>query len=163
MSAAPDRVRVSSPETESRGNVAVRVWGAVGDRLVEVLTEAAEADSGLRIVGLPAGRARTAADRVRAAIVNSRLLPEAALVEIRLEPPLDSGESAPLDLPMALGALVSTGVIGEGLGWIFATGRLGLDGSVHLGDVDEPRTLREVVSSCQTPLLGYEHQFEGEM
>jgi predicted ATPase with chaperone activity len=142
--------------------VGVRVWGGVGDRLIEVRVAPASVESGFQVVGLPCGGGRTTADRVRAAIVNSGVVAEAPSSLVRLEPCVGEGPTALLDLPIALAALASAGVVGDGIGWIFAEGRLGLDGSVFGPDGERSGSLSEAVGSCQTPLLGYEHQFEGE-
>lgn len=61
-------------------------------------------------------------------------------------------------MPIALAALTAVGVLGDGLGWIFGSGRLGLDGTVHSKELQEPVALAAVVRGlCHTPLLGYEH------
>ncbi len=139
----------------------VRVWGVVEDRLIELRVEPATGGFGFRIEGLPEDRTRTTADRVRAALLNSGLVREAPAVAIRLEPLIRAGTSSDLDLALALAALAGLGVIGAGLRWILATGRLGLDGTVHARELAERRTLAEVVHSlCHTPMLGFEHMFE---
>ncbi len=141
----------------------VRVWGVVGDRLIELLVEPAASGAGIRIEGLREERARTAADRVRAALLNSRLLGEAPPVTIRLEPPVRAGTTCDLDLALTLAALAGAGALGAGLRWVLATGRLGLDGTVHAQGLQERTTLAEVVGSlCHTPVVGFEHMFEAE-
>jgi predicted ATPase with chaperone activity len=142
--------------------VGVRVWGAVGDRLIEVRASPAPVEDGFLIAGLPRGTGRTTADRVRAAIVNSGVAAEGPSSVVRLEPCVGEGPTAFLDLPVALAALASTGVIGDGIGWIYAEGRLGMDGSVFGADGERSGSLDDAVGSCQTPLLGFEHQFERE-
>ena len=114
----------------------VRVWGVVGDRLVEVLMEGAGPAAGLRIEGLPESRIRTAADRVRAALVNSGLIDEVPPSAIRLEPCVGAGRTSDLDLAIALAVLARAGSIGAEVRWVFAVGRLGLDGTVHSEDLD---------------------------
>jgi hypothetical protein len=57
--------------------MAVRVWGEVEDRLVELRFEPAPPGTGLRVEGLAPGRGRTTADRVRAALINAGVLDEA--------------------------------------------------------------------------------------
>jgi hypothetical protein len=117
------------------------------------------AGAGLRVDGLPRARARTTADRLWAALVNSGLLGEAPSGVARLQPPVGSLGAPELDLAMALAFLARAGVVGRGLRWILASGRLGLDGTVY-GRETAPMTLAEVVRSCQTPLLSSEHMFE---
>ncbi len=138
----------------------VRVWGETEGRLIELLPSSS--DDGFGVAGLPGDRARTTADRVRAALLNSGVLPEAPSALIRLEPAVRGGTNAELDVAIALTALCWAGAIGSGLGWILATGRLGLDGRVYARGVANPITLAKVVEECHTPLLGYERMFEGE-
>lgn len=139
----------------------VRVWGVAEDRLIELRLEPAEdGGAGMRIEGLPDARAQTTADRVRAALLNSGLVGEAPTVAIRLDPVVTSGTTSDLDLPIALAALVWVSVIGTGLGWILAAGRLGLNGAVHAAGPEPPPTLAEVVASlCRTQVIGFEHMF----
>lgn len=140
----------------------VRVWGTVEDRLIELRVVPVTADPGIRIVGLPERRMRTTADRVRAALVNSGLVREAPPVTIRLHPAVLGGTTSDLDLAIALAVVASVGAIGEGLRWIMATGRLGLDGAVYSRGV-EPLMLGEVVESlCRTPRVKSEHMFGTE-
>jgi hypothetical protein len=137
----------------------VRVWSGVEDRLIEVVAEPG-AEPGLRIEGLPDGRGRTAADRVRAAMVNSGLLEEAPGVVLRVEPSVQAGPRGDLDVALALAALAHVGVFRAGLGWIHASGRLRLDGVVHRAGLPGPLTLADVVSTlCHTPPVESEHMF----
>jgi predicted ATPase with chaperone activity len=141
----------------------VRVWGVVEDRLVELRAEPAEDQAAFGIIGLPEDRSRTTADRVRAALLNSGLLSEAPPAVVRLEPAVGAGTTSDLDLPIALAALAGMGQIGTGLRWVLASGRLGLDGTVHARELTDRRGLADVVESlCQTRMLGFEHTFEGE-
>ncbi|MEO8424648.1 MAG: magnesium chelatase domain-containing protein [Actinomycetota bacterium] len=126
----------------------VRVWGTVDDRLIELRAEPGGAGSGIHIEGLPHGRARTTGDRVRAAIVNSGLLPREPAGVIRLDPPIAVGATSDLDLPIALAALAQLGVIRQ-VGWIFAGGRLGLDGRIHI-DSDECLSIVSVVTDLRS-------------
>jgi magnesium chelatase family protein len=139
----------------------VRVWGMADDRLIEITASSGPGNSGLRVEGLPPRRSRTTTERVRAALVNSGLLDEVPAVLLRLEPAVESGETRELDLPLALAVLARAGVVGAGLGWILASGRLGLDGAVHAPGAEQ-MDLAEVVRSCQTPLVASEQMFEEE-
>lgn len=134
------------------------MWGFLDDRLVEAAPEPADA---FRVIGLSAACARTTADRVRAALINSGLVSEAPPVAVRLEPAVIAPQGH-LDVAVALAALASMSRLGSRVGWIFATGRLGLDGTVWGPGLDECLPLDEIVSSCQTPLLGFELMFEGD-
>jgi magnesium chelatase family protein len=139
----------------------VRLWGLVDDRLIELRVERLVGEAGMQILGLSDKRARTTADRVRAALVNSGLMQEAPLLTIRLEPPVLAGTAGELDLALALAALAGAGVLEAGLRWVLASGRLGLDGTVHARELAERTSLADVVASlCHTPVVGFEHMFE---
>jgi predicted ATPase with chaperone activity len=143
--------------------VDVRVWGLVDDRLIELRVEPLSGEDAMRILGLSDKRARTTADRVRAALINSGLVQEAPPLTIRLEPPVLAGTTSDLDIAIALAALARVGQLGAGLRWILATGRLGLDGTVHARKLAERTSLADVVGSlCHTPVVGFEHMFERE-
>ncbi len=129
--------------------VGVRLWGVVGDRLVEVLLEGPVPVAGLRIEGLPESRMRTAADRVRAAFVNSGLIDEVPPSAIRLEPCVEAGRTSDLDLAVALAVLARAGSIGSEVRWVFAVGRLGLDGTVHSEDLEESVSIVTVVTALR--------------
>jgi predicted ATPase with chaperone activity len=141
----------------------VRLWGLVDDRLIELRVERPAGEAGMRILGLSDRRARTTADRVRAALINSGLVQEAPPLTIRLEPPVPAGTTSELDLAIALAALARVGQLGEGLRWVLASGRLGLDGTVHSRGLSDRPSLAVVVESlCHTPVVGFEHMFETE-
>jgi len=138
----------------------VRVWGTVGERLIELRAEHADDGAGLQIVGLPSPRARSTADRVRAALINSGVGAEVSAVVVRLDPPLPTRPACELDLAIALAYLAHRGRIGPGLRWIHARGRLGLDGKVHEKSLTDLPDLAGIVARlCHTPLLRYEHMF----
>lgn len=92
------------PTHVTRGHVMhVRLWGELDDRLIEVRVESSADAPGLLIVGLPKDLARTTADRVRAALVNSGLLQEVPTVSLRLHPSIVGWETSRLDLGDRLG------------------------------------------------------------
>ncbi len=127
----------------------VRIWGALEGRLIEVSSEPG-GEPGLRVAGVPAERARTTEDRLRAALLNSGVVADVPPVLVRLVPAVEAGATSDLDLPLALAALASARVIGAGFRWMFATGRLGLDGTVHAVGLRGRTTLADVVGSlCQ--------------
>jgi predicted ATPase with chaperone activity len=136
----------------------VRVWGVVDDRLVEVLVQ--PGSDGIRIAGLPDHRARTTADRVRAALINSGVVRSVPLVTVRLHPEMVAGTTGELDLPVALAVLARSGVLGAGLRWLLAVGRLGLDGAVYAQGVERLRLEEVVTSVCHSRVVGFEHVFE---
>ncbi|MGH2654418.1 MAG: magnesium chelatase domain-containing protein [Actinomycetota bacterium] len=137
----------------------VRVWGEVQNRLVEVRATPGPAGAGLRIDGLPADRGRTTADRVRAALINAGIVAEVPAGVVWLEPAIRTGPTGELDLAVAMAVLASAGLVGGGLRWMLAAGRLRPDGEVW--GVQKRLTLREVVEGlCQTPLVASEQMFE---
>ncbi len=140
-----------------------RVWSVIEDRLIEVRAVPSSTDgAGLIIDGLPGDRVRSAADRVRAALLNSGLLGEVRGVTLRVDPPLGSGATSDLDLALALATVVHVRVLGTGLRWILANGRLGLDGMVHASGLDDRPHLSEIVRNlCRTPVVESERMFEG--
>lgn len=138
----------------------VRVWGVVQERLIELRVAPATRHAGIQIVGLPAGRTRTTGDRVRAALLNSGLVREAPSVTISLEPGVQCGTTSDLDLAIALASLTQIRTVGAGLRWILATGRLGLDATIHRhGMPDRPSLVDIVELLCRTPVVESEHMF----
>ena len=127
----------------------IRVWGEVADRLIELSAEA-RADGGLVIEGLPPDVARTSRDRIRAALVNSRLVGESPAVTIRLRPALRGSPCGELDVAIALAVLGHLGTLDEQLAWILVTGRLGLGGRVHARELEESVSLVTVVTALST-------------
>lgn len=130
----------------------MRVWGVADDRLIELRVEpAAGAGAGLCIEGLPEGRARTARDRVHAALVNSGLLGKVPSVTVRVRPAIPVGDTTDLDLPIAFALLGRMGRVPHGVGWIYAIGRLGLDGGLHADGLTGQATLNTALEVLVTP------------
>lgn len=127
----------------------IRVWGVVADRLIEVCAEPAAdgAVGGLVIEGLPPDVTRTSRDRIRAALVNCRLIDETPAVTIRLRPALRGSPRGELDVAISLAVLGHLGALDGGLAWILVTARLGLDGRVHPTGSEESPSLVTVVTS----------------
>jgi predicted ATPase with chaperone activity len=117
--------------------------------LIEVRAEPAPDGGGLRIEGLPQTRVRTTADRVWAALTNSGLLRELPPVAVRLHPCVMAGVTNELDLPIALAVLARAEVI-PGVPWIFATGRLGLDGRIYADGLDESPSIVTAVTALRS-------------
>jgi len=129
---------MASPSDGLRGcHVGVRVWGMVEDRLVELRVGPADG-CGPKVVGLPEERVRTTVDRVRAGLVNAGILQEAPDVVVHVDPPLRGAPTWELDLPIAVAWLAARGRVDPGVRWVFATGRLGLDGRVWSEDLEDP-------------------------
>jgi len=119
----------------------VRVWGVIDERLIEVRSAPLGSAAGIRIEGLPEGRTRTTADRVRAALVNSGLISGEPSVKICLHPPVAGAGTSDLDLAIGLAVLAEVGRLGSSLRWILGSGRLGLDGTIHASGIEEPATI----------------------
>lgn len=135
------------PHEASGSRMGVRVWGVVEDRLIEVRVEPAESGAGLRVEGVPEDRARTTADRIRAALINSELVREVPAAVVTLEPNLRAGCTSELDVSIALALLASVGRLCAHLRWVLATGRLGLDGAVESRDLPEPTSIVTIVTA----------------
>lgn len=99
---------------------------------VEVEVQVAPGLPGFSIVGLPDEACREARDRVRAALINSGFDWPARRITVNLAPSGVRKGGAVLDLPIAVGVLVASGILDArliaGFGFI---GELGLDGSVR--------------------------------
>jgi predicted ATPase with chaperone activity len=138
--------------------VGVRIWGAVEDRLVEL--SATPGSDAVRIDGLPIGRDRTTADRVRAALINSGLVARPA-ASVQVVPELAGGVTGDLDLAIAIAILSALGELDPTISWVYATGQLGLDGAVFSGS--ERSTLQDVARSVRRWRgVGSERTFERE-
>jgi magnesium chelatase family protein len=87
---------------------------------------------GFTVVGLPDAAVRESRDRVRAALLSSGLAWPLRRVTVNLAPSGMKKGGAGLDLPIAIGVLVASGVVDsrlvEGLAFL---GELGLDGSLR--------------------------------
>ena len=104
------------------------VWG----HPVNVEVHVTDGLPAFSVVGLPDASCREARDRVRAAIVSSRLRWPAKRITVNLAPNHVPKAGAGLDLAIAIGVLVADEQVDkasiESLG---ALGQLGLDGSVR--------------------------------
>ena len=87
---------------------------------------------GFTVVGLPDAAVRESRDRVRAALLSSGLTWPLRRVTVNLAPSGVRKGGAGLDLPIAIGVLVASGVLDPGTvsGMAFV-GELGLDGSLR--------------------------------
>jgi len=84
------------------------------------------------IVGLPGSSVKEARERVKAAIKNSGYLMPPKRVTVNLAPADIRKEGPSFDLPIAVGLLVSMGVISqEKIEGCFITGELSLDGAIR--------------------------------
>lgn len=87
---------------------------------------------GFTVVGLPDAAVREARDRVRAAMLSSGLAWPGKRVTVNLAPSGMRKGGAGLDLPIAIGVLVATGVIpARAVADIAFAGELGLDGTIR--------------------------------
>jgi len=108
------------------------VLHGVDGRLVSVEVHVSNGLPGLTIVGLPDAAVRESRDRVRAALVSSGLPWPRRRVTVNLAPSGMKKAGAGLDLPIAIGILVASGVLDQRTvdGYAFV-GELGLDGSLR--------------------------------
>jgi len=104
----------------------------VDGRPVSVEVHVSNGLPGLTLVGLPDAAVRESRDRVRAAVVSSGLPWPRRRITVNLAPSGMRKAGAGLDLPIAIGVLVASGVLDPaavaGLAFV---GELGLDGSVR--------------------------------
>lgn len=104
----------------------------VDGRLVSVEVHVSNGLPGLTLVGLPDAAVRESRDRVRAALMSSGLPWPRRRITVNLAPSGMRKAGAGLDLPIAIGVLVASGVVDPaavaGLAFV---GELGLDGSVR--------------------------------
>jgi magnesium chelatase family protein len=104
----------------------------VDGRQVAVEVHVSNGLPGFTVVGLPDAAVRESRDRVRAALLSSGLSWPLRRVTVNLAPSGMKKGGAGLDLPIAVGVLVASGVIDparvEGLAFV---GELGLDGSLR--------------------------------
>ena len=104
----------------------------VDGRPVSVEVHVSNGLPSLTMVGLPDAAVRESRDRVRAALVSSGLAWPRRRITVNLAPSGMRKAGAGLDLPVAVGVLVASGVLDpaavDGLAFV---GELGLDGSVR--------------------------------
>jgi magnesium chelatase family protein len=87
---------------------------------------------GFTVVGLPDAAVRESRDRVRAALLSSGLAWPLRRVTVNLAPSGVRKGGAGLDLPIAIGVLVASGVLDSGrVSGMAFVGELGLDGSLR--------------------------------
>ena len=147
LSVAGNTVPASPAVHLSRSCVGVRVWGVVDDRLVELVAGPGDR---FEIRGLPHQCSRTTEDRVRAALINVGLFTKMPSTVVDLRPAVWSGATSDLDLAVALALLARAGVL-DRTSWIFAVGRLGLDGTIHAPGLDQAVTVADAVRSMSDP------------
>ncbi len=104
----------------------------VDGRAVRVEVHVSNGLPGLTMVGLPDAAVRESRDRVRAALVSSGFPWPRRRITVNLAPSGMRKAGAGLDLPVAVGVLVASGVVDQAAVAGFAfVGELGLDGSVR--------------------------------
>jgi len=112
------------------------------------------------VVGLPDAACREARDRVRAAVLSSGLRWPQQRITVNLAPSGVPKAGAGLDLPMAIGVLVASGVLeAAAVAGVAFLGELGLDGAVRpaTGTVPLVEALAEsvvvVAPACQAEAM----------
>lgn len=126
--------------------MAACIWGMTDSGFVVV--GARPVGRGLEVIGLPSRRTHTTRDRLWSALLNSGVCPGRPDARLEVRPPIRAGNTAGLDLALALAALAVSGALPPPEYPILAIGRLRLDGS--LAGVDEsvrdtPREVRHVL------------------
>jgi magnesium chelatase family protein len=104
----------------------------VDGRPVSVEVHVSNGLPGMTMVGLPDAAVRESRDRVRAALVSSGLAWPRRRITVNLAPSGMKKAGSGLDLPIAIGVLVASGVLEVGcVAGLAFVGELGLDGSVR--------------------------------
>lgn len=107
------------------------LYGLASEQVV-VETDLSPGLPAFNVVGLPDATVREAKERIRAAIVNSGFKFPAKRITINLVPAGTRKEGTHFDLPIAVGVMISVGLIRTGRTSEFAfLGELSLDGSVN--------------------------------
>jgi len=107
------------------------LYGLASEQVV-VETDLSPGLPAFNVVGLPDATVREAKERIRAAIVNSGFKFPAKRITINLVPAGTRKEGTHFDLPIAVGVMISVGLIRTGKTSEFAfLGELSLDGSVN--------------------------------
>ena len=133
------------------------VLRGVDGRPVSVEVHVANGLPGFTIVGLPDAAVRESRDRVRAAFTSSGLPWPRRRVTVNLAPSGMRKGGAGLDLPIAVGVLVASGVLdAAAVAGLAFVGELGLDGSLRgvpgvLVLADALAGSRVVVAECDGP------------
>ncbi len=99
---------------------------------VDVEVDVALGLPGVAIVGLPDGAVKESKDRVRSAMKNSGYQLPPRRITINLSPADVKKEGTSFDLPIAVGILCASGIVGEeGLERFMMAGELSLDGGIR--------------------------------
>ena len=99
---------------------------------VDVEVDVALGLPGIAIVGLPDGAVKESKDRVRSAMKNSGYQLPPRRITINLSPADVKKEGTSFDLPIAVGILCASGIVGEkGLDRFMMAGELSLDGGIR--------------------------------
>lgn len=127
---------------------------------IESMLAAVEVDvskgmPGFEMVGQLNNEVREARERVRVALKNASIVIPPMRITVSISPAEMRKEGASYDLPIAIGVLVSLGLIPEeGIGNILIVGELGLDGAVRTVKGVLPivqRAKQEGVKRCMVP------------
>ena len=100
--------------------------------LAAVEVDASKGMPGFEMVGQLNNEVREARERVRVALKNASIAIPPMRITVSISPAEMRKEGAAYDLPIAIGVLVSLGLIPEeGIGNTLIVGELGLDGAVR--------------------------------
>ena len=123
--------------------------------LAAVEVDASKGMPGFEMVGQLNNEVREARERVRVALKNASIAIPPMRITVSISPAEMRKEGAAYDLPIAIGVLVSLGLIPEeGIGNTLIVGELGLDGAVRTVKGVLPivqRAKQEGVKRCMVP------------
>lgn len=130
--------------------------------LMHVEVDAADGLPSFNMVGLPSTEVREAGDRVKVALKNSGIRIPPMHITVNLSPADIRKEGVSVDLPVALGILISMGEIEEdALQDTMVLGELGLDGEVKGIRGVLPIVRKAAEKGCRSCILPAENAREG--
>ncbi len=130
--------------------------------LLHVEVDVSDGLPSFQMVGLPSAAEREAGDRVKVALKNSGIYLPPKHITVNLSPADIRKEGSSVDLPVALGILLSMGELPEAcLENTIVLGELGLDGEVRPVRGVLPIVKRAAENGCTTCILPYANTKEG--
>ncbi|MCH4190737.1 MAG: YifB family Mg chelatase-like AAA ATPase [Butyrivibrio sp.] len=130
--------------------------------LMHVEVDAADGLPSFNMVGLPSTEVREAGDRVKVALKNSGIRIPPMHITVNLSPADIRKEGVSVDLPVALGILISMGEIeADALQDTMVLGELGLDGEVKKIRGVLPIVREAAEKGCRVCILPAENAREG--
>jgi len=132
--------------------------------LIQVEVDVSKGLPAFNIVGLPGAEAKESGQRVKVALKNSGISLPPSHITINLSPADIRKEGVSIDLPVAIGIMLSLGEISDSaLDKTLVIGELGLDGEVRKINGVLPIVKCAVESGYTSCILPYENAAEGAL